>query len=164
MSFQEAVAYLKFRGTAVIRECRLQAEGGQVIYVPDAEKHYRAAYTEDPSYEQAMYSLARVLNETHKRMAAQKNYDQAIYYYQLLTNIDPNADPTKVNFYQFLKQRAELDPEDLRGKLELAQFAEKTALEEEALETARRIDRSAASYWQPKVYIDDSPGRLERYF
>ena len=28
----------------------------------------------------------------------------------------------------------------------------------------RRIDRSAGSYWQPKVYADDSPARLERYF
>ena len=28
----------------------------------------------------------------------------------------------------------------------------------------RRIDRDAATYWQPKVYADDSPARLERYF
>lgn len=28
----------------------------------------------------------------------------------------------------------------------------------------RRIDRSATTYWENKVYADDSPARLEKYF
>lgn len=103
----------------------------------DATHHYLLLYQENPDRYQdtAMEEkLLRALDQLHRKEARQKHYDQAIYYFKLLSTIDPATDPTAVLYYQFLQRAQDVEPDDWEGKLELAAFAEENHLDQRAIQ------------------------------
>jgi hypothetical protein len=50
MTAERAVAFLEQRASEVIRDCRMTADDGAAIYVPDSGKHYRAFWVRDFCY------------------------------------------------------------------------------------------------------------------
>ncbi len=107
----------------------------------DAAHHYLQLFRESDDYrgtrtEQRMLDS---LDRLHLRYARERNYDQAIRYYQLLATLDPMTDPSAVVHYEYLKRQSETNLEEPAKRLELAQYAERSGLDREALEHYRAL-------------------------
>ena len=107
----------------------------------DATHHYLQLYKESPEHRggEMEANLIGCLNKLHLQYARQKDFDKAIYYFQLLAALDQTVDPTEIITYQYAKHEKELNPRDLKGRLALAQFAEQNALDQNALNQYRLL-------------------------
>jgi tetratricopeptide (TPR) repeat protein len=107
--------------------------------IEDATHHYLELYKESKEYREGEVEtrLIECLNKLHLQYARQKDFDKAIYYFQLLAALDQSVDPTEVISYQYAKREKDLNPKDLKGRLALAQFAEQNGLTQNALEQYR---------------------------
>jgi tetratricopeptide (TPR) repeat protein len=77
--------------------------------------------------------------------ARHKDYDKAIYYFQVLAAIDrENTNPADIVYYQFLKMQSQTPASDEKGRIKLAEFAEQNGLDQEALDQYRKLAKSAA--------------------
>lgn len=79
------------------------------------------------------------LQRLHQKKAAGRDYEKAIYYYNLLAEIIPEPDPFVVPYYRFRQRALEVAADDIPGRVELARFAEQTGLFPLALQTYRQI-------------------------
>lgn len=103
--------------------------------------HYLLLYRSDDRFADTALEerVAQNLERLHRQFARDKNFDQAIYYYQLLSEIRPNADPAVVTYYRYLQRADQLTRDDVPGRVELARFAEANALTELALQGYRAV-------------------------
>lgn len=107
----------------------------------DSEHHYMILYKDNDQYKgtELESRLVELLDKLHLQYARQKDFDKAIYYYKVLSTISSEVDPTAIIFYQYAKRANQVRPDDLKGRLDLAQFAEQNGLDQEALKTYRDL-------------------------
>jgi tetratricopeptide (TPR) repeat protein len=124
----------------------------------DAIRHYLKLYQASDQWRNTPLEerLVTGLDDLHRLYAREKKYDQAIIYYKLLAAIDPRTDPTAVITYEYLKRAAALKPDDLAGKLALAQFAENSGLDSDALAAYRQL-------LEPETTKKDAQEGIDRY-
>jgi hypothetical protein len=113
----------------------------------DALKHYLELYRQSDTYIGSRMEdrMIKLLDRLHNQYARNKDYDQAILYFNLLTEIDPDTNPTEILFYEYLKRSSQLEPDDYAGQLELSQFAEKYHLDVKAMEGYRELVKIPAT-------------------
>ncbi|MEN6625674.1 MAG: tetratricopeptide repeat protein [Candidatus Sumerlaeia bacterium] len=107
----------------------------------DAGHHYLELFKNNDQYRGSKVEdrLIQTLDKLHLQFAKEKNFDQAIKYYELLMTIDPNTDPAGTVYYQYLKRANELKPGDNDARMQLAQFAENNGLDKEAVQQYKQL-------------------------
>ncbi len=101
----------------------------------EAAHHYLILYKVKPEQYQGSELEARLiegLDRQHKQYARNQDFEKAIYYYKLLSAIDPNTDPTGVIYYEYLQKAQNQKEGDVAGLVEVARFAEQNGLDSEA--------------------------------
>jgi tetratricopeptide (TPR) repeat protein len=114
---------------------------GQMGRTEDMVHHYLELYKQSDQWVNTPMErqLIEGLDKLHNQYAREKEYDKAIKTYELLATLDPTTDATAVIYYQYLKQANQVKPDDLKGRLALAQFAEQNGLDQEALDKYRGL-------------------------
>jgi len=108
----------------------------------DATRNYLELYRANDQFKsspQIQERLISGLGKLHLQFARAKDYKQAIIYYKLLAAIDPKTDPAGVVSYEYLQQSAAIKPGDTAARLALAQYAQKSGLDAEALDGYKRL-------------------------
>ncbi|MCL5271552.1 MAG: tetratricopeptide repeat protein [bacterium] len=107
----------------------------------DASHHYLILYDKSDKFRggQLEANLIDCLDRLHRQFARQKDYADAIKYFTILAKIDKDTDATEVLYYQFMQMAGNVDPNDLKGQLNLGQWAEKNGIDQEALRIYRRL-------------------------
>ncbi|MCH8333254.1 hypothetical protein IIC65_04925 [Candidatus Sumerlaeota bacterium] len=109
----------------------------------EAIYHYLTIYEASPEEFKGTPLEERIvdnLDRLHRSYAIKKDYDQAIYLYRVLLSIDPRADPSGLNYYEYLKRAEKVAAGDVEGRIALAQFIEKSGLPQTmALELYRKV-------------------------
>jgi tetratricopeptide (TPR) repeat protein len=110
----------------------------------DAAKNYLVLYQASDTFRGTVVEerLKSLLDRLHRQYARGRDYDKAIYYFQILATLDDETDPSQVIFYQYLKAAAATGENDPVGQLNLAQFAEKNGLDEQALSKYRTLEKA----------------------
>ena len=91
--------------------------------------------------------MIKLLDRLHNEYArVHKDYDQAILYFKLLSEINPDTNPTELLFYEYLKRSNQLAADDHAGQLELSQFAERYHLDIKALDGYRKLAEIPATH------------------
>lgn len=122
----------------------------------DAATHFLQLYKTSAEYKgtELETKLVECLNRLHLQYAEKKEYDKAIYYFRLLAAIDPSIDPTGEVVYQYAKRERELPANDVKGRLELARFAQQNGMDQEALEQYRKLIKFPAAKAEAQKAID----------
>lgn len=123
---------------------RLYAQMGRT---EDMVNHYLELYRQSSRYQNSAVErqLIEGLDKLQRQYAQQKDYDRAIRTFNVLASLNPNVDPTAVAYYEYLKRANASDPDNPQQQLELAQFAERNGMDEEALTKYRQLVRNEAT-------------------
>lgn len=103
--------------------------------------HYMKLYNSSEAYKGTGLEKRVVSNlqRLHMRNAQERNYDQAIFFFNMLASIDSSADPGTVKYYEYLKLATEVAPDDVEGRIGLAAYCERNGLKNEALLNYRQV-------------------------
>ncbi len=123
----------------------------------DSAKHYLKLY-KDGGKKMKASPLEGLLSENLERLHAQfgqkKDFDKAIYYYQVLQAVQPDADPSVLTYYEYLKRAGKIAKEDVKGRLEIADWCESNGLDQEALTHYRLVQAQDAGNTRAAAAID----------
>lgn len=107
----------------------------------EAIYHYLLLYNKSERFRGTSLEtrVTETLEKLQLRKAQEGDFDKAIYYYNLLGEIVPDLDPVVLTYYRYLKRASEIEPGNVEGQIELAEYAEVNGLKTLALENYRRI-------------------------
>ncbi|MBI3736272.1 hypothetical protein HY256_07135 [Candidatus Sumerlaeota bacterium] len=123
----------------------------------DSARHYLILYkNSENKYKGSPLEelLKENLQRLHAQFAQNKDLDKAIYYVKLLAAIDPETDPSTLTYYEYLKRANAVAKDDVNGRLELADWCEQNALDQEALTHYRLVKGQDPNNDQAKAAID----------
>lgn len=106
-----------------------------------ATQHYLTLYKQSNKYKGTDLEtrLIESLERLHAQFAGAKDYEKAIFFYRVLSSIDPKTDPAGLTYYTYLQRAQTVAGEDVPGRAKLAEYAAENGLDDEALKNYRLI-------------------------
>ena len=99
--------------------------------------------------------LRNTLEVLHDRAASDQNWELAAEYYKKILDAFPNADPTPLYYYEYIRKLEKLDTDDLEAVIDLAYFAKDHQMEQEAKKQFRYVLRKDPEHQRALAGLSD---------